>query len=97
MRSRDTFEWLKTGLERFSAGLTAEKILKLDLSPSVPLPFNELPLVWFTAEVLRNLWELRSAGKPCRLLQIKASVEAECQMMQLSNYRDMVPIIEAMF
>ena len=91
------FERLKTGIDRFSAGLTAENILKLDISPSVPLPFNELPLVWFTAEVLKNLWDLRSAGKPCRLLQIKASVEAECEILKLSKYRDMVPIIQIMF
>lgn len=94
--SRDTFEWLKTGLEMFSTGLTAEKILKLDISISTPLPFNELPLIWFTAEVFKNLWDLRSAGKPCRLLHIKACVAAECSTLHLSKYRDMAPIIETM-
>ena len=96
-KSRETFQWLKAELETFSHGLTAEGILKLDISISEPLPFNELPLVWFTVEVLKSLWKLRSAGKPCRLLQIKASVQAECEILKRSNYSDVAVIIESMF
>ena len=69
---------------------------KLDFRISAPLPFNELPLVWLTAEVLKNVWERRSAGKPCRLPYIQACVIAECESMKDTNYADIVPIVELM-
>ena len=40
------------GLNRFAASLTVEKVLVLDVTPSEPLPHEELPLVWFAAETL---------------------------------------------
>ena len=57
---------------------------------------NELPIIWFIAEVLRNLWETRAAGKPCRLQHIRASVIAECEMVRLSKYGDIAIIIDLM-
>ena len=64
-RSKVVFDWMKTGLDKFAEDLTAEKILLLDIKLSTNLPFNELPLVWFIAEVLGSIWETRAAGKLC--------------------------------
>ena len=95
--SREIFEWMKAGLDKFSTGLTMEKIMVLDISISAPLPFNELPLIWFIAEVLKNLWETRSSGKPCRLNHTKAAVSAECEIMKQTKYGDIALIVELMF
>ena len=94
--SKHVFEWLKTGIERFSSETSVDKVLKLDVALSQPLPFNELPIIWFISEVLRNLWETRAAGKPCRLQHIRASVIAECEMVRLSKYGDIATIIDIM-
>ena len=62
-RSREIFDWMKAGLDKFAEDLTVEKILLLDIHLSTNLPFNELPLVWFIAEVLGALWVLELQGK----------------------------------
>ena len=94
--SNHIFQWLKTGIERFSSETTVEKVLKLDITITQPLPFNELPIIWFISEVLRNLWETRAAGKPCRLENIRASVIAECEILRMSKYGDIATIIDLM-
>ena len=88
---------MKAGLEKFTTGLTMEKILVLDISVSEPLPFNELPLIWFIAEVLKNLWETRSSGKPCRINHIKVATSAECEIMNQSKCGNIAIIIDLMF
>ena len=94
--SKNIFQWLKTGIERFCSETTIEKILKLEVTLTQPLPFNELPVIWFISEVLRNLWDTRAAGKPCRLENIRASVIAECEIIRLSKYGDISTIIDLM-
>lgn len=94
--SREIFNWMKLGLNKFITNLTVEQILLLDINISQPVPFNELPFVWFIAEVLGNLWESRYAGKRCRINEISAAVLAECNTLRKTKYKDISLIIDLM-
>jgi len=43
--SSEVFNWMYSGLSKFGANLTVDKVLLLDIQQSEPLPFNELPLI----------------------------------------------------
>ena len=60
------------------------------------LPFGHLPLVWYTAEVLRRVWRRRRDGKQCNLFLIRAELEAEVNLVRHSRYGDMTAIIDLM-
>ena len=85
------------GLRTYTRDLTVDKMLVLDFTLTEPLPGQELPLVWFTAEVLKRIWKYRRDGKICRLVEIKAEVEAEANLILGSKYEDIVPILKQMF
>ena len=89
--------WLMDGLRTYTRDLTVDKMLVLDFTLTEPLPCEELPLVWFTAEVLKRIWKYRWDGKICRLVEIKAEVEAEANLILGSKYGDIVPILKQMF
>ena len=84
------------GLGNYSDSLTVEKVLLLDFTLSEPLPHVELPLVRFTAEVLKRIWKCRREGKICRLAEIKAELDAAVNLILRSKYGDMVPILKQM-
>ena len=84
------------GLNRFAAGLTVEKILVLDVTPNEPLPHNELPLIWFMAEILQRIWRCRKYGKVCHLETVRAQLANAVELITRSNYSDMVPILHLM-
>ena len=94
--SRESFDWMMTALGKFSDGLTKDKILLLDISASAPLPHNDLPLVWFTGEVLRRIFIYRRDEKRCRLYEIRAELEAEINMVRRSKFADMAVILDVM-
>ena len=79
-----------------SDSVTTEKILLLDISASVPLPHNDLPLVWFTGEVLRRIFFYRRDEKRCRLFKIRAEMEAKMNMARRSKIADMAVILDVM-
>ena len=70
--TRPVFDWMMSGLKQFDSSLTVDKLLLLNLEPDNVLPYEHLPLVWFTAEVLRRVWRRRRDGKQCSLFQIRA-------------------------
>ena len=72
------------------------KLLLLDLEPDNVLPFGHLPLVWFTAEVLRRVWRRRRDGKQCGLFLIRAELEAEVNIVRHSRYGEMTVTLEQM-
>ena len=86
-----------TGLGNYTRELTVEKVLVLAFTLTEPLPHQELPLVWFTAEVLKRIWKCRQDGKPCRLGEIKANIDAQINLILRSKYGDMVPVLRQMF
>ena len=94
--SRDAFNWMMTGLKKFSIDLTIEKVLLLDIQPRSHLPFNNLPLLWFTAEVLRRIWNNCRDGKKSRLYLIRSELEAEVNLVRQSKYSDMSTILDLM-
>ena len=94
--SRETFNWMLTGLNKVCEDVTPPKVLLLDFSPSVPLPFNDLPIVWFSAEVLRRIFACRREEKRSRLYLVRAEMEAEVNMLRRSKYSDMADIIDMM-
>ena len=53
--SSPTINWIMAGLGNISWELTVEKVLVLVFALTEPLPHQELPLVWFTAEVLKRI------------------------------------------
>ena len=95
--SSPVFNWMMAGLRNFSRELTLEKILVLDFAITEPLPHQELPLVWFTAEVLKRIWKCRQDGKPCQLGEIRASLDAQSNLILRSKYGDMDPVQRQMF
>ena len=95
-RSASVFNWMMQGLQKFDSGLTSEKVLILDFCPDTPLPFGELPLIWFISTVLGNLWDSRASGKAGNLNYITASVIADCNIIRETKYRDMALIIDMM-
>ena len=95
--SRETFEWMKRGLTKFCPQVSTQQILKLDVSWANPQAGNEMPLIWFIAEVLKQIWDVRTSGKPCRTPYIQASVKAECEKLKNSKYKQAGIIIEQMF
>ena len=94
--SRETFNWMLTGLNKVCDDVTPSKVLLLDFSPSVPLPFNDLPIVWFSAEVLRRIFACRREEKRSRLYLVRAEMEAEVNMLRRSKYSNMADIIDMM-
>ena len=72
------------------------KLLLLDLEPDNVLPFGHLPLVWFTAEVLRRVWRRRRDGRQCSLFLIRAELEAEVNIVRHSRYQEMVLVLDIM-
>ena len=95
--SSPVFNWMMAGLGNFTRELTVEKVLVLDFTLTEPLSHQELPLVWFTAEVLKRIWKCRQDGKPCRLGEIRANLEAQTNLILRSKYGDMVPVLRQMF
>ena len=85
-----------SGLRRYTMDLTAEKMLLLDFTPRDVLPHDELPLVWFTAEVLQRLWKRRRDGRACRLYEMRAEMEAAVNLMRRTKFSDMAPVLDAM-
>ena len=88
--------WMMTGLQKFTNNLTAEKVLLLDFTLSEALPHGELPLVWFTAEVLRRLWRCRRDGRICRLYEVRAEMEAATNLVRRSKFGSMAPVLDEM-
>ena len=84
------------GLKEFSTDLTREKVLLLDFTVSGNLPYEELPLVWFTAEVLQRLWRRRRDGRVCRLYEVRAELEAAVNMVRRSKYGDIAVTLDLM-
>ena len=69
------------------------------MEPDNVLPYEHLPLVWFTAEVLRRVWRRRRDGKQCSLFQIRpirAELEAEVNIVRHSRFREMAVILDLM-
>ena len=73
-----------------------DKLLLLNLEPDNVLPYEHLPLVWFTAEVLRRVWRRRRDGKQCSLFLIRAELEAEVNIVRHSRYREMAVTLDLM-
>ena len=94
--SRETFNWMLTGINKVCDNVTPQKILLLDVALSVPLPFNELPVVWFSAEVLRRIFAHRREEKKARLYVVRAEMEAEVNALRRSKYSDMAAVIDMM-
>ena len=88
--------WMMTGLRKHTIDLTVEKLLLLDFTPAVDLPHDELPLVWFTAEVLKRLWKKRRDGKVCRLFEVRAEMEAAVNLMRRTKFGSMAPVLDIM-
>ena len=76
--------------------VTIENILLLNLKLKEPPPHNNLPVIWFISTVLGKLWDLRQAGKPSNLHDIKASVIAKCNLTRRTKYNDIAIIIDVM-
>ena len=87
---------MMNGLGKYSGNLTPQKIFLLDIEPSVPLPYHQLSLIWFTAEVLRRIFRYRIDEKKCRLYEIRAELEAEVNLLRRSKYADMAVIMDTM-
>ena len=94
--SSEVFNWMLDGLKEFTTDLTAEKVLLLDFTASGHLPHEDLPLVWFTAEVLQRLWRRRRDGRVCRLYEVRAELEAAVNMVRRSQYSDIAVILDLM-
>ena len=94
--SSPVFNWMFAGISMFDSTVTVDKLLLLDITPDNPLPHDELPLVWFIAQVLRRLWRHRRDGRQCRLFDIRAELEAEVNLVSKSRYSDMVVILNQM-
>ena len=94
--SRETFNWMLAGLNKVCENVTPPRVLLLDFSPSVPLPFHDLPVVWFCAEVLRRIFAYRREEKRCRLYVVRAEMEAEVNMLRRSKYSEMAVVIDTM-
>ena len=60
------------------------------------LPHQELPLVWFTAEVLQRLWRRRRDGRVCRLYEVRAELEAAVNLVRRSKYEAMATFLDLM-
>ena len=60
------------------------------------LPHDELPLVWFTAEVLKRLWKRRRDGKVCRLFEVRAELEAAVNLVRRTKFGIMAPLLDSM-
>ena len=84
------------GINKVCDNVTPQKVLLLDFSPSVPLPFNDLPIVWFSAEVLRRIFACRREEKRCRLYVVRAEMEAKVNMLRRSKYSEMAVLIDIM-
>ena len=94
--SRECFNWMMLGLNKFCDNLTPEKLLILDVKLAVPLPFEELAPVWFSSEVMRRMFAYRKEDKRCRLYEIRAEMEAEINLVRHSKYADMAVILDLM-
>ena len=94
--SSEVFNWMLDGLKEFTTDLTTEKVQLLDFTMSGHLPHEELPLVWFTAEVLQRLWRRRRDGRVCRLYEVRAELEAAVNMVRRSKYGDIAVILDLM-
>ena len=94
--TRPVFDWMMRGLRKFNSSLTVAKLLLLDLEPDNVLAFGHLPLVWFTAEVLRRVWRRRRDGRQCSLFLIRAELEAEVNIVRHSWYEEMTVTLEQM-
>lgn len=94
--SSEVFNWMMDGLKRFTTDLTTEKVLLLDLPMSGPLPHQELPLVWFAAEVLQRVWQWRRDGRRCRLYEVRAELEAAVNLVRRTKYEDMALVLDLM-
>ena len=92
--SRECFNWMMAGLNKFCDNLTPEKLLLLDVKLAAPLPHNELPLIWFSSEVMRRMFAYRKEEKKCRLYEIRAELEAEINLVRHSKYADMAVILD---
>ena len=66
------------------------------MEPDNVLPYEHLPLVWFTAEVLRRVWRRRRDGKQCSLFQIRAELEAEVNIVRHSRFGEMAVVLDLM-
>ena len=85
-----------TGLRKHTIDLTVDKLLLLDFTPAAALPHEELPLVWFTAEVLKRLWKRRRDGKVCRLFEVRAELEAAVNLVRRTKFGSMAPVLDIM-
>ena len=94
--SRDSFNWMLSGLNKFCDNLTPQNLLLLDIKQSTPLPFNQLPLIWFSAEVMSRIFSYRREEKKCKLYEIRSELEAEINMVRKSKYADMAIILDLM-
>ena len=91
-RNKEVSEWLLQIIHSHIPNITPKKLILLDFGP---LPSSHhLPLVWLTAQVLGNIWTLRSEKKTPTLLNTRAMLEAGISIMRKTRFHKNCKMIE---
>ena len=89
--NREVSHALVQPLLTYDNSITPEKLLKLEFSCSEE---SELPIVWYVASCLMNMWNFRASGKRVRLYTIRAEVESRVALLRETRYRDSAATIQ---
>ena len=81
-KSKQAADYLLKGLRLFDPDITAEKVIFQDF----PGPENDLPLIFFSASVMNQIWSSRKEGKTCDIISVRASLESSIQILRKSRF-----------
>ena len=76
-------QYILNVLSRQMPAVSPRKVILLDFD----FVGDKLPVVFFVATVLSDIWRCRIDKKPCRLHLIKANLEAKVNILRKSRHR----------
>ena len=73
-------------------GITGQDLLRLELCD---LPEDsEFPITYFTSFILMTIWDKRMSKSRISLYDIRATLEAKCNLLRKTRLKDQVPTLE---
>ena len=81
-------------IKNFIPDISGQALLRLELCD---LPKDsEFPITYFTSFILMTIWEKRMSKTRISLYDIRATLEAKCNLLRTTRFKDQVPTLETL-
>ena len=85
---------LLNAIRPYDPAVTPEKLLRLEFEATEDM---EMPIVWFTAQVLLYSWGVRLSGRVVDLVVTRTLLEAKINLLRETRYRNEQILLKEIF